>query len=129
MFLAYALVWAKVIDANAIYIGVNSLDYSGYPDCRPANINAVQNMMDLATKKVVEGSPIFLHAPLIEKSKADIVKTGMESEVDCGLTVSCYQADEEGNASGLCDSFAFGSKGSLMLSCVIRLATGETCRY
>ena len=104
MFLAYALAWAEVIDASAIYIGVNSLDYSGYPDCRPAYINAIQNMMNLATRKVVEGSPIFLHAPLIEKSQADIVKTVMELGVDYGLTVSCYQADEEGNACGLCDS-------------------------
>ena len=111
MFLAYALAWAEVIDASAIYIGVNSLDYSGYPDCRPAYINAVQNMMGLAAKKVVEGSPIFLYAPLIEKSKADIVKTGMELGVDCGLTVSSYQADEEGNAYGLCDSCRLRKQG------------------
>ena len=111
MFLAYALAWAEVIDASAIYIGVNSLDYSGYPDCRPANINAVHNMMDLATKKVVEGSPIFLHAPLIEKSKANIVKTGMELGVDYGLTFSCHQADEEGNACGLCDSCCLRKQG------------------
>ena len=104
VFLAYALAWAEVIDASAIFIGVNALDYSGYPDCRPTYIDAFQNMMNLATKKAVEGGTIVLHAPLIEKSKADIIKTGMELGVDYGLTVSCYQADEEGNACGLCDS-------------------------
>ena len=104
VFLAYALAWAEVIDASAIFIGVNALDYSGYPDCRPTYIDAFQDMMNLATKKAVEGGTIVLHAPLIEKSKADIIKTGMELGVDFGLTVSCYQADEEGNACGLCDS-------------------------
>ena len=78
VFLAYALAWAEVIDASAIFIGVNALDYSGYPDCRPTYIDAFQNMMNLATKKAVEGGTIVLHAPLIEKSKADIMKTGIE---------------------------------------------------
>ena len=111
VFLAYALAWAEVIDAMAIYIGVNALDYSGYPDCRPAYIDAFQNMMNLATKKAVEGGTIVLHAPLIEKSKADIIKTGVELGVDYRLTVSCYQADEEGNACGLCDSCRFRKQG------------------
>ena len=111
VFLAYALAWAEVIDASAIYIGVNALDYSGYPDCRPAYIDAFQNMMNLATKKAVEGGTIVLHAPLVEKSKADIIKTGMELGVDYGLTVSCYQADEEGNACGLCDSCRLRKQG------------------
>ena len=111
VFLAYALAWAEVIDASAIYIGVNALDYSGYPDCRPGYIGAFQNMMNLATKKAVEGGTIVLHAPLIEKSKAGIIKTGMELGVDYGLTVSCYQADEEGNACGLCDSCRLRKQG------------------
>lgn len=111
VFLAYALAWAEVIDAIAIYIGVNALDYSGYPDCRPGYIDAFQNMMNLATKKAVEGGTIVLHAPLIEKSKAGIIKTGMELGVDYGLTVSCYQADEEGNACGLCDSCRLRKQG------------------
>ena len=111
MFLAYALAWAEVIDASAIYIGVNALDYSGYPDCRPAYIDAFQNMMNLATKKAVEGGTIVLHAPLVEKSKADIIKAGMELGVDYGLTVSCYQADEVGNACGLCDSCRLRKQG------------------
>ena len=104
VFLSHALVWAAIIGASAICIGVNPLDYSGYTDCRPAYINAVQSMMDLVTKKAAEGSVIVLHAPLVEKSKAEIIKTGMEQRVDFGLIVSCYQADEGGNACGLCDS-------------------------
>ena len=85
--------------------------------------------MDLATKKMVEGSAIVLHAPLIEKSKADIVKTGMELEVDYGLTVSCYQADAEETPGAYVIVVASGSKGVLMLSCVIRLPTGERCKH
>ena len=98
------MAWAEVVDASAICIGVNSLDCSGYPDFWPVDINAVQSMMDLVTKKAAEGSVIVLHAPLVEKSKAEIIKTGMEQRVDFGLIVSCYQADEGGNACGLCDS-------------------------
>ena len=101
VFMVYALARAEVFDASTICIGVIALDYSGYPDCRPAYIDAFQNMMNLTTKKAVEGGTIILHAPLIEKSKADIIKTGMELGVDYGLTVSCYQADEDGNACGL----------------------------
>ena len=111
VFLAYALAWAEVIDACAIYIGVNALDYSGYPDCRPAYIDSFQNMMNLATKKAVEGGTIVLHAPLIEKSKAGIIKTGLELGVDYALTVSCYQADEEGAACGVCDSCRLRKQG------------------
>ncbi len=99
VFMVYALAQAEVFDASTICIGVIALDYSGYPDCRPAS------------KKAVEGGTIVLHAPLIEKSKADIIKTGMELGVAYGLTVSCYQADEDGNACGLCDSCRLRKQG------------------
>lgn len=104
VFLSYGLAWAEVLDADALFIGVNSLDYSGYPDCRPEFIEAYAQMMNLATKKGVEGGKISLQTPLIHLSKAEIIKTGTRLQVDYSLTVSCYQADENGAACGVCDS-------------------------
>jgi 7-cyano-7-deazaguanine synthase len=109
--LALALGWAEVLDAEAIYIGVNALDYSGYPDCRPAFVEAFQRLADLATKRGVEGRPIRLEAPLILLSKAEIIRRGAALGVDYGLTVSCYQADADGRACGRCDSCRLRSAG------------------
>lgn len=111
VFLSYALAWAEVIDANAIYIGVNALDYSGYPDCRPEYIAAFQQVMNLATKSAIEGKFIQLETPLINLTKAEIIKTGAGLGVDYGNTVSCYQADAQGRACGRCDSCRFRKKG------------------
>lgn len=111
VFLSYALAWAEVLDAKAIFIGVNALDYSGYPDCRPEYIAAFQKLVNLATKVGVEGGRIELTTPLIDLSKAEIIKTGANLGVDYGNTVSCYQADENGNACGRCDSCRFRRKG------------------
>ncbi len=102
--LALALGWAETLDADAIYIGVNALDYSGYPDCRPEFVAAFQSLADLATKRSVEGRRITLHAPLIALSKAEIVRLGTQLGVDYALTVSCYQADANGAACGRCES-------------------------
>lgn len=102
--LSYALAWAEVLKADDIYIGVNAVDYSGYPDCRPEYIAAFQAMARLATKVGVEGSPLTIHTPLIQLSKAEIVATGTRLGVDYGLTVSCYQADDDGRACGACDA-------------------------
>jgi 7-cyano-7-deazaguanine synthase len=113
VFLAYGLALAEAIDASSIFIGVNSLDYSGYPDCRPEYIEAFQAMMDLGTKKAVEGSPISLNTPLISLSKAEIIKTGSLLNVDYSLTVSCYQTDDWGRACGSCDSCRFRRQGFL----------------
>ena len=102
--LSLALAWAEVLQAQDIFIGVNAVDYSGYPDCRPEYIAAFEHMANLATKAAVEGRCLTLHAPLLNLSKADIVKHGAQLGVDYSLTVSCYQADEEGRACGVCDS-------------------------
>lgn len=102
--LSLALAWAEVLGAQDIFVGVNAVDYSGYPDCRPEYIRAFEAMANLATKAAVEGRPLRLHAPLIELSKADIVKRGAALGVDYALTVSCYQTDAEGRACGNCDS-------------------------
>jgi 7-cyano-7-deazaguanine synthase len=111
VFLSYALAWAEVLGANAIFIGVNALDYSGYPDCRPEYIEAFQTLINLATKAGVEGSVISLETPLIDLSKAEIIKTGAGLGVDYAATVSCYQADDEGRACGQCDSCRFRARG------------------
>ena len=111
VFLSYALAWAEVVAADAIYIGVNSLDYSGYPDCRPAYIKAFQKVINLATKVGVEGKSINLVTPLIDLTKAEIIKAGVGLGVDYGLTVSCYQATEGGLACGRCDSCRFRKRG------------------
>ncbi len=111
VFLAHALVVAEVADANDIFIGVNAVDYSGYPDCRPEFIEAFQAMANLATRAAVEGAQVRIHAPLITLSKADIIRRGVELGLDFGLTVSCYQADEQGRACGVCDSCRFRRAG------------------
>jgi 7-cyano-7-deazaguanine synthase len=104
MMLALALGWAEVLGAVDIFIGVNFIDYSGYPDCRPQFIEAFENLAQLATKAGVEGSRFKIHAPLIQLSKAEIIRTGMMLGVDYGMTVSCYQATPDGRACGRCDS-------------------------
>ncbi len=102
--LSLALAWAEVLDARHLFIGVNAIDYSGYPDCRPAYIEAFQAMANLATRAGIEGRGISLHAPLLTLSKADIIRRGAALGVDYGLTVSCYQADSSGRACGRCDA-------------------------
>ncbi len=109
--LSLALGWAEVLDADAIYIGVNALDYSGYPDCRPDFIAAYQQLADVATKRAVEGRPIRIRAPLIDLSKAEIIRLGTRLGVDYALTVSCYQASPEGRACGRCDSCRLRRQG------------------
>lgn len=102
--LSLALAWAEVLQARDIFIGVNAVDYSGYPDCRPAYIEAFEQMANLATKAAVEGNPLTIHAPLLHLSKAEIIRLGISLGVDYAQTVSCYQADESGRACGKCDS-------------------------
>jgi 7-cyano-7-deazaguanine synthase len=104
VFLACALGLAEVLGARDIYIGVNAVDYSGYPDCRPEFIRAFEELANLATKAAVEGRTVRIHAPLIEWSKAEIIRRGVELGVDYSITVSCYQPDEQGRACGRCDS-------------------------
>ncbi|WP_111657044.1 7-cyano-7-deazaguanine synthase QueC [Isoalcanivorax indicus] len=104
VFLSLALGLAEVLDARAIYIGVNAVDYSGYPDCRPAFVDAFRTLAAVATKAGVEGHGPFIETPLLTLSKADIIRTGTKLGVDYGLTVSCYQADDQGRACGRCDS-------------------------
>lgn len=111
VFLSYALAWAEVLHADAIFIGVNALDYSGYPDCRPEFIAAFEHMANLATKAGIEGHPVQIRTPLIRLSKADIIRRGTELGVDFALTVSCYQADVQGRACGRCDSCRLRKKG------------------
>ena len=102
--LSLALAWAEVLHAQDIFIGVNAVDYSGYPDCRPAFIEAFERMGNLATQAAIEGHPLTLHAPLLHLSKAEIIRQGNKLGVDYAATVSCYQADAQGRACGLCDS-------------------------
>ena len=109
--LSLALAWAEVLGANDIFIGVNAVDYSGYPDCRPEFINAFEEMANLATKAGVTGHRLAIHTPLIDLSKADIIKQGTDLGVDYSLTVSCYQADEDGRACGVCDSCRIRAAG------------------
>jgi 7-cyano-7-deazaguanine synthase len=110
--LALALGWAEVLGAAQIHIGVNAVDYSGYPDCRPAFIAAFERVANLATKAAVEGTTAFrIVAPLIDLTKAKIIRRGLELGVDYGLTVSCYQADEDGRACGRCDSCRLRREG------------------
>jgi 7-cyano-7-deazaguanine synthase len=111
VFLSLALGWAEVLGARDIFIGVNAVDYSGYPDCRPEFIEAFERMANLATKAGVEGQGFTIQAPLQNLSKADIVKAGMRLGVDYGLTVSCYQADDQGRACGKCDSCRLRAEG------------------
>ena len=102
--LSYALAWSEVLGANDIFIGVNAVDYSGYPDCRPEYIAAFEAMARLATRAGVEGAPLTIHTPLISLTKAQIVARGVALGVDYGLTVTCYKADREGRACGVCDA-------------------------
>jgi 7-cyano-7-deazaguanine synthase len=111
VFLSLALALAEVVDAERIIIGVNHVDYSGYPDCRPEFIQAFQHVARLATKRGVEGRALAIEAPLISMSKADIIRRGRELGVDYSLTVSCYQADGEGRACGRCDSCRLRREG------------------
>jgi 7-cyano-7-deazaguanine synthase len=111
IFLSYALAWSEVLGISDIFIGVNAVDYSGYPDCRPEYIAAFEKTARLATKAGVEGKPFKIHTPLIQSSKSDIIKTGTSIGVDYSLTVSCYQADEQGRACGACDSCRFRKEG------------------
>lgn len=109
--LSLALAWAEVLEAQDIFIGVNALDYSGYPDCRGEYVQAFQAMANLATKSAVEGHTITIHAPLIDLTKAQIVQLGTKLGVDYAMTVSCYQADSKGEACGLCDSCRLRREG------------------
>ncbi|EZP63223.1 MULTISPECIES: 7-cyano-7-deazaguanine synthase QueC [Pseudomonas] len=114
VFLSLALGWAEVLNARDIFIGVNALDYSGYPDCRPEFVESFERMANLATKAGVEGQGFRIQAPLQNMSKADIVKAGVGLGVDYALTVSCYQADEGGSACGKCDSCRLRAEGFKM---------------
>ncbi|TAH51840.1 MAG: 7-cyano-7-deazaguanine synthase QueC [Betaproteobacteria bacterium] len=109
--LSIALAWAEVLGAHDIFVGVNAVDYSGYPDCRPAFIEAFENMANLGTKIGVEGARIRIHAPLIDLSKADIIRRGLALGVDYGLTVTCYQADAQGRACGRCEACRLRAAG------------------
>ena len=109
--LSLALAWAEVLGSRDIFVGVNAVDYSGYPDCRPDYIAAFEMMANLATKAAVEGSWLTIHAPLIDLSKAEIIRRGSTLGVDYGLTISCYQADEKGHACGVCDSCRLRREG------------------
>ncbi|MBD8828209.1 7-cyano-7-deazaguanine synthase QueC [Pseudomonas sp. CFBP 13602] len=111
VFLSLALGWAEVLEARDIFIGVNAVDYSGYPDCRPEFIEAFERLANLATKAGVQGNGFTIQAPLQNMSKADIVKAGVALGVDYGLTVSCYQADDQGQACGKCDSCRLRAEG------------------
>jgi 7-cyano-7-deazaguanine synthase len=109
--LAIALGWAETLGANDIFCGVNAVDYSGYPDCRPAFVEAFERLANLATKAGVEGHGLRVHAPLSDMSKADIVREGMRLGVDFAETVSCYRADGEGRACGRCDACVLRARG------------------
>lgn len=111
VFLALALGWAEVLDASDLFVGVNAVDYSGYPDCRPAFIEAFERLANLATRRGVEGQAFHVQAPLIDMSKAEIIRTGTALGVDYGLTVSCYQADGQGRACGRCDACRLRAAG------------------
>ena len=104
IFLSFALAWAEVIDCQKIYIGVNALDYSGYPDCRPEFIKAFEDMANLATKQSVEGEKIEIKTPLISMTKAEIIQKGLSLGVDYSQTISCYLANSNGEACGECDA-------------------------
>lgn len=109
--LSLALGWAEVLGADDIHVGVNAVDYSGYPDCRPAFVEAFEKLANLATRAGVEGHRMRVHAPLMAMSKADIVRRGMQLGVDFALTVSCYQADAEGRACRRCDACRLRAQG------------------
>lgn len=109
--LSLALAWAEVLGSQDIFVGVNAVDYSGYPDCRPEFIKAFEALANLATRAAVEGARLTVHAPLIDLSKADIIRRGNALGVDYGQTISCYQADDQGRACGVCDSCRLRREG------------------
>lgn len=111
IFLSYALGWAEVLGCTDIFIGVNAVDYSGYPDCRPAFVQAYQAMANLATRAAVEGASLTIHTPLIDLKKADIIRRGASLGLDYALTHSCYDPDDQGRACGRCDSCRIRAKG------------------
>lgn len=111
IFLSLALAWAEVLHASDIFIGVNAVDYSGYPDCRPEYIKAFENLANLATKVGVEGKSVHIRTPLIDLSKSEIIQAGLKLGVDYVSTVSCYAADEDGKACGICDACRFRATG------------------
>lgn len=111
IFLSIALGWAEVMDVTDIFIGVNAIDYSGYPDCRPEFIGAFERLANLATRAGVQGGKFKIHTPLIALTKAEIIQQGADLGVDYSLTVSCYSADQEGRACGRCDSCRFRQAG------------------
>jgi 7-cyano-7-deazaguanine synthase len=111
VFLSFALAWAEVLKSTDIFIGVNALDYSGYPDCRPEFITAYEHMANLATKAAVEGARLRIHAPLIDMTKAEIIKKGLTLGVDYGLTSSCYDPGANAEPCGHCDSCIIRAKG------------------
>lgn len=111
VFMSLALAWAEVLEAQQIFIGVNAVDYSGYPDCRPEYIAAFEKMANLATAAGVSGDKLTISTPLIDLTKAEIIQAGTRLGVDYGLTVSCYQADDDGRACGVCDSCRLRAKG------------------
>lgn len=113
VFLAMALAWAEALGAQDIFIGVNAVDYSGYPDCRPGFIQAFERLANIGTKAGLEGRPFRIHAPLQQLSKAEIIRRGLSLGVDYSLTVSCYNADSRGRACGVCDSCRFRKLGFL----------------
>ena len=111
IFLALALAYAEVRDADAIFTGANAVDYSGYPDCRPEFVESFEKLANVATKRAVEGSPVEIRAPIIRMGKADIVRAGRDLGVDFSMTVSCYDADAEGRACGRCDACRLRREG------------------
>lgn len=111
IFLSLALGWAEVVGARTIVLGVNALDYSGYPDCRPEYLAAFEHLASLATKAGVEGEPMQIHAPLVRMSKADIIRAGLDLGLDYGLTHSCYDPDRTGNPCQRCDSCRLRARG------------------
>lgn len=111
IFLALALAHAEVVEADAIFTGANAVDYSGYPDCRPEFLAAFERLANLATKRAVEGHPITIEAPIVDMTKAEIVRRGAALGVDYALTVSCYEADARGAACGACDACRFRREG------------------
>ena len=111
VFLSIALGWAEVVDAQEIHLGVNAVDYSGYPDCRPEFIKAFGNLAAVATKAGVEGNPVKICTPIIDMTKAEIISAGVELGLDYSMTVSCYQATESGVACGVCDSCRLRAQG------------------
>jgi len=111
IFLSFAVAWAEVLNASDIFVGVNALDYSGYPDCRPEYLAAFEAMARLATKAGVEGTALRIHAPLVALTKAEIIRTGVDLGVDYAMTISCYDPDDDGGACGACDSCRLRRKG------------------